>query len=49
MRRRPMSPLVPLVVVLLLIVGGVVLLSRSVSEQPTKVIEVDVAPNAAAR
>ena len=49
MRRRPMSPLVPLVVVLLLIVGGVVLLSRSVSEQPTKVIEVDVAPDAAAR
>jgi len=47
MRRRPMSPLVPLVVVLLLIVGAVVLLSRSVSEQPTKVIEVNVAPNAA--
>ncbi len=48
MRRRPMSPLVPLLIVLLLLVGGVFLLSRSVSEQPTKVVEVDVAPDAAA-
>ena len=48
MRRRPMSPLVPLVIVLLLLVGGVFLLSRSVSEQPTKAVEVDVAPDAAA-
>ena len=48
MRRRPMSPIVALLIVLLLIVGGVFLLSRSVREQPTKLIEVDVAHDAAA-
>ncbi len=43
MRRRPMSPLVPLLVVLVLLIGGLVLLSRSAGEQPMKVVEVDVA------
>ena len=33
-----------LVVVLIVLIGGAVLLSRSVSEQPVKTIEVDVAP-----
>jgi hypothetical protein len=33
-----------LVVILIVLIGGAVLLSRSVSEQPVKTIEVDVAP-----
>ena len=33
-----------LVVLLILVIGGAILLSRSVSEQPVKTIEVDVAP-----
>jgi hypothetical protein len=33
-----------LVVLLVILVGGAFLLSRSVSEQPVKTIEVDVAP-----
>lgn len=37
-----------LIILLLLIVGGAVLLSRSVSEQPTRPIEVDVTANGAA-
>lgn len=49
MRRRPTSPIVPLVVVLLLIVGGLVFLSKHASEQPTHAIEVDVAHDAPAR
>jgi len=35
--------------VVLLIVGGAILLSRSVEEQPTRTIEVNVTPNAAPR
>ena len=38
-----------LVVVLIVLIGGAVLLSRSVSEQPVKTIEVDVAPAPTAR
>lgn len=33
-----------LVVILIVLIGGAVLLSRSVSEQPVRTIEVDVAP-----
>ena len=33
-----------LVVILIVLIGGAVLLSRSVSEQPVETIEVDVAP-----
>ena len=33
-----------LVVILIVLIGSAVLLSRSVSEQPVKTIEVDVAP-----
>jgi hypothetical protein len=33
-----------LVVILIVLIGGAVLLSRSASEQPVKTIEVDVAP-----
>ena len=33
-----------LVVILIVLIGGAVLLSRSVSEKPVKTIEVDVAP-----
>ena len=47
MRRRPMNSLVPLAVVLLLLVGGTVLLSRMAKEQPLRPIEVDVAHDAA--
>jgi hypothetical protein len=36
-----------LVVLLVVLIGGAILLSRSVSEQPVKTIEVDVAPAAA--
>jgi hypothetical protein len=35
-----------LVVLLVILVGGAILLSRSVSEQPVRTIEVDVAPAA---
>jgi hypothetical protein len=49
MRRRPMSPLIPLLVVLVLIALGLFLLSRSATEQPAQPIEVDVAHDAAAR
>ena len=38
-----------LVVILIVLIGGAVLLSRSVSEQPVRTIEVDVAPAPAAR
>lgn len=36
-----------LIVILVVIVGGAILLSRSVSEQPVKTIEVEVAQPAA--
>ena len=42
-----MRGLIFLIVLLVLIVGGAIYLSRSVSEQPVKTIEVDVAPAAA--
>ena len=44
----PRGPLI-LIVILLLVIGGVVLLSRSVGEQPVQTIETDVAPNDAAK
>jgi hypothetical protein len=37
-----------LVVLLIVLIGGAILLSRRVSEQPVKTIEVDVAPATAA-
>ena len=40
--------LIFLIVVILLLVGGVFLLSRSVEEVPTQTIEADVTSNAAA-
>ena len=43
-----MRGLIFLFVILLLLVGGMVLLSRSTSEQPLKTIEVDVTSNNAA-
>ena len=43
-----MRGLIFLFVLLLLLIGGMVLLSRSASEQPVKTIEVDVTGNAAA-
>jgi hypothetical protein len=44
-----MRGLTVLFVILLLLIGGGILLSRSVKEQPTKTIEVEVTPNAAPR
>ena len=44
-----MRGLIVLIVVLVVLVGGAILLSRSVTEQPVKTIEVDVAPAPAAR
>jgi len=45
----PRGPAVILIILFLLIVGGAILLSHSVEEQPTRTIEVDVAPNVAPR
>ena len=45
----PRNLSVILLVLVSLIVGGAILLSRSVAEQPTRTIEVDVSPNAAPR
>ena len=44
-----MRGLVILFVILVVIVGGAILVSRSVEEQPTKTIEVEVTPNVAPR
>jgi hypothetical protein len=44
-----MRGLIILFVILVVIVGGAILVSRSVEEQPTKTIEVEVTPNAAPR
>ena len=44
-----MRGLTVLLVLIVVIVGGAILLSRSVTEQPVKTIEVDVAPAPAAR
>jgi len=49
MRRRPMNPLVPLGIVLLLLVGALFFLSHSAKQQPTHLIETDVASAPAAR
>ena len=43
----PRGPLI-LIVILLLVIGGVVLLSRSVDEQPVQTIETDVVRSDAA-
>ena len=48
-RRRPMSPLVPLIVIVGLLVGGLFLLAGVAKEQPMRVIEVDVAHDAATK
>ena len=42
-----MRGLIVLIVILLLLVGGVFLLSRSADEVPTQTIEADVTSNAA--
>ena len=44
-----MRGLIVLIVIFVVIVGGAILLSRSVSEQPTKTIEVEVTPDAPAK
>ena len=44
-----MRGLIFLIVLIVALVGGAILLSRSVSEQPVKTIEVDVAPAPTAR
>lgn len=41
--------IIVLIVIFLLLVGGAILLSRGVEEQPTKTIEVEVPANAAPR
>jgi hypothetical protein len=42
-----MRGLIVLIILFVVIVGGAILLSRSVVEQPTRTIEVEVTPNAA--
>ena len=44
-----MRGIVVLIVVIVVLIGGAILLSRSVSEQPTKTIEVPVTPAGAAQ
>lgn len=44
-----MRGLVVLIVVVVIIIGGGFMLSRSVSEQPTRTIEVEVTPDAAVK
>ena len=41
-----MRGIIVLIVMLVVLVGGAILLSNSVSEQPTKTIEVEVTPDA---
>jgi hypothetical protein len=43
-----MRGLTILIILIVILIGGAILLSRSVSEQPTKTIEVEVAPAAPA-
>lgn len=43
MRRRPMSPFVPLAVLLVIVVAALFFLSHHASPQPLRPIEVDVA------
>ncbi|MEO5641171.1 MAG: hypothetical protein ABIQ98_05335 [Sphingomicrobium sp.] len=42
MRRRPMSPLVPLAVLLVILAGLLFFLSRHARPQPLRPIEIDV-------
>ncbi len=42
-----MRGLIVLIILFVVLVGGAILLSRSVVEQPTRTIEVEVTPNAA--
>ena len=44
-----MRGIIVLIVLVVLLVGGAILLANSVSEQPTKTIEVEVAPEAAVK
>ena len=44
-----MRGLIVLFVIFVALIGGAILLSNSVSEQPTKTIEVEVTPDAAAK
>jgi len=44
-----MRGIVVLIVLFVVLIGGAILLSRSVSEQPTKTIEVPVTPDAPAK
>ena len=48
MRRRPMNPIVPIGVVLVLLVAALFFLSRYASEKPTHPIETEVASAPAA-
>jgi hypothetical protein len=43
-----MRGLTILIILIVILIGGAILLSRSVSEQPTRTIEVEVAPAPAA-
>ncbi|QIK77947.1 hypothetical protein G7077_02480 [Sphingomonas piscis] len=48
-RRRPMSPIVPLIIVLLLVLAGLYFLSTQAKEVEPKTIEVEVSQGANAR
>ncbi len=41
-----MRGIIVLIVLFVILIGGAILLSNSVSEQPTKTIEVEVTPDA---
>ena len=43
-----MRGIIVLIVVIVVLIGGAIMLSRSVSEQPTRTIEVPVTPEAPA-
>lgn len=49
MRRRPLNPLIPLAIVLILVVGALYFLSSTAKLQPLHPIEVDVARDAPAK
>jgi len=44
MSGEDMRGIIVLIVLLVALIGGAIVLSRSVSEQPTRTIEVEVAP-----
>ena len=48
MRRRPMSPFVPLAIVIVVLVGLLFFLSQYAKLQPVQQVEVDVARDSAA-